>query len=209
MRRGAWRRVRETTLRIGGCTFAILPLARWTGILDSAMSVLLDENGIAAALDRMADEIARSIPRGVQVGVIGIRSRGDTLAARLMRALESRKIGRIEFGTLDITLYRDDLAEIGPAAVVRTTEIPFDVADKYLVLVDDVIFTGRSIRAALDAISDLGRPRSIRLAVLVDRGGRELPIQPDFVGIKADGDDRHITVMLKESSGLDRVEIDG
>ncbi len=189
--------------------FAILPLVRSTGILDCAMSVLLDENGIAAALDRMAGEIARSIPRGVQVGVIGIRSRGDTLAARLMQSLESRKIGRIEFGTLDITLYRDDLAEIGPAAVVRTTEIPFDVADKYLVLVDDVIFTGRSIRAALDAISDLGRPRSIRLAVLVDRGGRELPIQPDFVGIKADGDDRHITVMLKESSGLDRVEIDG
>lgn len=173
------------------------------------MSALLDENGIATSLERMAAEIAASIPKGAAVGLIGIRSRGDTLAARLLRLLAARGVEGVEFGTLDITLYRDDLAEIGPSAVVRTTEIPFDVADKYVVLVDDVIFSGRSIRAALDAIIDLGRPRAIRLAVLVDRGGRELPIQPDFVGVRADGEDRHITVLLRESSGIDRVEMDG
>ncbi|HWL92261.1 MAG TPA: bifunctional pyr operon transcriptional regulator/uracil phosphoribosyltransferase PyrR [Phycisphaerae bacterium] len=172
------------------------------------MSALLDENQIAKVLDRVAAEIAASIPRGASLGVIGIRSRGDTLASRLIRLLEARGCENIAFGTLDITLYRDDLAEIGPAAVVRTTEIPFDVADKYLVLVDDVIYSGRSIRAALDAIKDLGRPRAIRLAVLVDRGGRELPIQPDFVGVRAEGENKHITVMLKETNGLDRVEME-
>lgn len=173
------------------------------------MSVLLDENGIAAALERIAREIAASIPRGARFGLIGIRSRGDTLAARLLTFLGKNGVKVADFGTLDITMYRDDLAEIGPSAVVRTTEIPFDVADKYIVLVDDVIFSGRSIRAALDAIIDLGRPRAIRLAVLVDRGGRELPIQPDFVGLKTDGEDRHVTVLLKEQNGIDRVEMDG
>lgn len=173
------------------------------------MSVLLDEIGIAAALERIAGEISASIPSEASVAVIGIRSRGDTLAARLIERLAVRGVSDVEFGTLDITLYRDDLAEIGPAAVVRTTEIPFDVAGKYLILVDDVIYSGRSIRAALDAIKDLGRPRAIRLAVLVDRGGRELPIQPDFVGVETPGDDRHVTVLLKESNGIDRVEMDG
>ncbi|MBX3396666.1 MAG: bifunctional pyr operon transcriptional regulator/uracil phosphoribosyltransferase PyrR [Phycisphaerae bacterium] len=173
------------------------------------MSVLLDENGIAAALERIAGEISASIPATASVAVIGIRSRGDTLAARLIERLAAHGVSQVEFGTLDITLYRDDLAEIGPAAVVRTTEIPFDVAGKYLILVDDVIYSGRSIRAALDAIKDLGRPRAIRLAVLVDRGGRELPIQPDFVGVKTPGDDRHVTVLLRESGGVDRVEMDG
>ncbi len=111
-------------------------------------------------------------------------------------------------GSLDITLYRDDLAEIGPSAVVRTTEIDFDVAGRYIVLVDDVIYTGRSVRSALAAIIDLGRPKAIRLAVLVDRGGRELPIQPDFVGLKAKEDEERITVSLQECGGVDRVEVE-
>ncbi len=173
------------------------------------MTTLLDENGIAAALERIAGEIIDTVPRGATVAIVGIRNRGDTLAARLLRLLTARGLQNVAFGTLDITMYRDDLAEIGPSAVVRTTEIPFDVAGTYLILVDDVIYSGRSIRAALDAITDLGRPKSIRLAVLVDRGGRELPIQPDFVGLKTPGDDRHVTVLLKESNDVDRVEMDG
>jgi pyrimidine operon attenuation protein/uracil phosphoribosyltransferase len=172
------------------------------------MKILLDDNGIRAALERLADEIASSIPPDCPVGVIGIRRRGDELARRLIEILQARGIGDVAYGSLDITLYRDDLAEIGPSAVVRTTEIEFDVAGRYIVLVDDVVFTGRSVRSALAAIIDLGRPKAIRLAVLVDRGGRELPIQPDFVGVHASEDDERINVLLKDSSGVDRVEVE-
>lgn len=171
------------------------------------MSILLDENGIRAAIERLVGEIAASVPRGTPLGIIGIRSRGDDLARRMISLLERRGLKDVPLGTLDITMYRDDLAEIGPSAVVRTTEIPFDVAGRFIVLVDDVIYTGRSIRAALSAIIDLGRPQAIRLAVLVDRGGRELPIQPDFLGVRTEGQDRHVSVMLRETSGKDLVEV--
>ncbi|MFQ5422980.1 MAG: bifunctional pyr operon transcriptional regulator/uracil phosphoribosyltransferase PyrR [Phycisphaerae bacterium] len=170
------------------------------------MGAVLDENGIREALVRMADAIAVSIPPGCPVGVVGIRARGDDLARRIIELLASRGVGEIATGVLDITLYRDDLAEIGPSAVVRTTEIEFDVAGRYVVLVDDVIYTGRSIRAALAALIDLGRPRAIRLAVLVDRGGRELPIQPDFVGVRSGPADGHVRVKLVETDGVDCVE---
>lgn len=156
----------------------------------------------------MAVEIAASIPPACPIAVVGIRRRGDELARRLIPLLEARGVRDVAYGCVDITLYRDDLAEIGPAAVVRTTEISFDVAGYYLILVDDVIHTGRSIRAALDAIIDLGRPKAIRLAVLVDRGGRELPIQPDFVGLRTDVGDEHVTVSLSEESGVDRVDVE-
>jgi pyrimidine operon attenuation protein/uracil phosphoribosyltransferase len=170
------------------------------------MTVVLDQEGIRRTLERMGDEIAASIPADCKVGVIGIRRRGDELARRLLSILEARGLQAVEYGSLDITLYRDDLAEIGPAAVVRTTQIDFDVSGLYIILVDDVIYTGRSIRAALDAIIDLGRPKAIRLAVLVDRGGRELPIQPDFVGIRTSDQDEHVSVSLSESSGVDQVD---
>ncbi len=170
------------------------------------MQVLLEDNGIRRVLERLAGEIASSIPAGCPVGLIGIRRRGNDLARRLMGMLEARGVVEVAFGTLDITLYRDDLAEIGPSAVVRTTEIDFDVAGRYIFLVDDVIYTGRSVRSALAAIIDLGRPKAIRLVVLVDRGGRELPIQPDFVGVGTDGHDQQVTVMLQETNGVDRVE---
>lgn len=171
------------------------------------MTILLDESGVRSALVRLADQIAASIPPGCRLGMIGIRRRGDDLARRIIALLKDRGIPEVAFGTLDITLYRDDLAEIGPSAVVRTTEIPFDVEGCYIVLVDDVIYSGRSVRAALAAIIDLGRPRAIRLAVLVDRGGRELPIQPDFVGVRTPGEDRHVSVLLRETGGVDRVEV--
>lgn len=174
------------------------------------MPTLLDADGIAAALRRMADEISRSAPAGVGVGLVGIRSRGDDLARRLQPLLAAKGLLDLAYGTLDITLYRDDLAEIGPSAVVRTTEIDFDVEGRYLVLVDDVIHTGRSIRAALSAIIDLGRPRAIRLAVLVDREGscRELPIQPDFAGIRVSDSAGRVTVRLRETDGKDEVEVE-
>ncbi len=170
------------------------------------MKVLLDEQGVETALRQLADEITTSIPAGSQVGMIGIRRRGVDLARRLLTLLDDRGVADIAYGCLDITLYRDDLAEIGPSAVVRTTEIDFDVAGRYIVLVDDVIFTGRSVRSALAAIIDLGRPKAIRLAVLVDRGGRELPIQPDFVGLRTTENDDHVAVLLQETDGVDRVE---
>jgi pyrimidine operon attenuation protein/uracil phosphoribosyltransferase len=172
------------------------------------MNTLLDEHDVRMTLERMADEIAASIPVGCPVGVIGVRRRGDELARRLLDLLRERGARDLVYGCLDITLYRDDLAEIGPSAVVRTTEIDFDVAGRYLILVDDVIHTGRSVRSALSAIIDLGRPKAIRLAVLVDRNGRELPIQPDFVGVRAKEEDEHITVYLKATDGADRVEVE-
>lgn len=170
------------------------------------MGILLDERGIRETLERLADEIAASIPRGCRVGVIGVRRRGDDLARRLIPMLGDRGVDDIAAGSVDITMYRDDLAEIGPSAVVRTTEIDFDVSGRYLILVDDVLYTGRSVRSALDAIIDLGRPKAIRLAVLVNREGRELPIQADFVGIKAGASLRNVAVLLKEADGVDRVE---
>ncbi len=170
------------------------------------MNVILEERGISKTLEGLADEIAEAIPDGCAVGVIGIRARGDDLARRLIGLLEARGVRDIASGVLDITMYRDDLAEIGPSAVVRTTEIAFDVEGRFIILVDDVIHTGRSIRAALAAIIDLGRPKSIRLCVLVDRGGRELPIQPDFAGIRCDHGEGHVNVRLEESDGVDRVE---
>lgn len=191
---------------IAATSASSLPLVGAWSIL-SRMAVFLDERGISSALSRLAEEIAATIPPLCPVGVIGIRSRGDLLARRLLGLLAEQGVGNIEFGTLDITLYRDDLAEIGPSAVVRTTEIPFDVEGRYLILVDDVIHTGRSIRAAMDAIIDLGRPRAIRLAVLVDRGGRELPIQPDFVGARTSGRDGHVRVTLREEGAVDCVEV--
>ncbi|HVP10776.1 MAG TPA: bifunctional pyr operon transcriptional regulator/uracil phosphoribosyltransferase PyrR [Phycisphaerae bacterium] len=172
------------------------------------MKTLLDDKGIKSTLERMAKEIAASIPRGCPVGIIGIRQRGDDLARRLIPLLEARGVGDVAMGTVDITMYRDDLAEIGPSAVVRTTEINFDVEGRYLVLVDDVIYTGRSARAALDAIIDLGRPKAIRLAVLVGRDGRELPIQPDFVGVKTGPEVTQVAVRVKETDGADRVEVE-
>ena len=160
-------------------------------------------------LEQMARQIAAAVPRDRPVAVVGIRRRGEVLARRLMPLLAQTGAPPEHHGALDITLYRDDLTAIGPNAVVRKTEIDFDVTDTWLVLVDDVLYTGRSVRAALDALIDLGRPMAIRLAVLVDRGRRELPIQPDFVGlaIKTEADN-NINVRLEEMDGIDEVELE-
>lgn len=155
------------------------------------MRVLADESRMAQLLGDLADVIARDVTAKADGpwALVGIRSRGDILAARLATGLKPDHVG-----TLDITLYRDDLSEVTNQPVVRTTEIPFAIDGLDVVLVDDVIMSGRSIRAALQSLMDLGRPRRVWLAVLVDRGQRELPIQPDFVALDLSGnaDDRSV-----------------
>ncbi len=169
---------------------------------------VLDEAALDRALTRIAHEIVEQAGGTADLALVGIKTRGVTLAERI-----AKKIGGIEgappaVGALDITLYRDDLGLRGAQFVVRTTEISFPVADRTVVLVDDVLFTGRTIRAAMDALMDLGRARAIRLAVLVDRGHRELPIRPDYVGKNLPTSRREtVAVMLREHDGVDRVVI--
>jgi pyrimidine operon attenuation protein / uracil phosphoribosyltransferase len=169
--------------------------------------VLLDEAAVSETILRLAHEISTGLPSNVRVGLIGIRSRGEVLAARLIDLLHELGVSETDHGTLDITLYRDDLAERGPQAILRSTEIDFDINGRYIILVDDVLYTGRSVRAALDALVDLGRPKAIRLAVLVDRPGRELPIQADFVGVRVSQPNVPVTVCLRESDGFDEVRL--
>jgi pyrimidine operon attenuation protein/uracil phosphoribosyltransferase len=172
------------------------------------LATLLGADDVRRAIARIAHEIVerdRDLPL---LALIGIRSRGDVLAARLREAIRANEGVEVPLGLLDITLYRDDLTRIGYTPQVKETKIPFSVDGKTVVLVDDVLFTGRTVRAALDALTDYGRPRAIRLAVLVDRGHRELPIRADFVGKNvptALGDD--VRVRLAEQDGLDCVEI--
>jgi pyrimidine operon attenuation protein / uracil phosphoribosyltransferase len=172
-----------------------------------ASEVVLDAAGIASTLHRMAREIYDSLPEGVPIAVIGILRRGEVLAQRLQGALHRLGASDIRHGTLDITLYRDDLASIGSQAMLRRTDIDFDVNGVYVILVDDVLYTGRSVRSAMDALVDLGRPKAIRVAVLVDRPGRELPIQPDFTGIRIPRENVPVTVNLAESDGIDEVRV--
>jgi pyrimidine operon attenuation protein/uracil phosphoribosyltransferase len=169
-----------------------------------------DEADVGRMLAHLADAVAAQFSPTQLLNVVGIRTRGETIAARLAVLLSARGFAQIGRGVLDITLYRDDLSEIGPRPLVRPTQITFDIAKAPLLLVDDVIFTGRSVRAALGALSDFGRPSVIRLAVLVDRGGRELPIQPDIVGLtQTDVSNDHIVkVRLTETDGIDEIVIE-
>ncbi len=175
------------------------------------MKVILNSEQTEQALDSLAGRIISDTPAALSIAVIGIRSRGEILAQRLSSRL-SKKLGRdVPCGTLDITLYRDDLNSPQGTAQpqVRTTEIGFDVNDKIIILVDDVLYTGRSARAAMDALIDLGRPKAIKLAVLVDRVGREFPIQADYAGYKTDvAPEKLVQVNLVESDGKDEVVIE-
>ncbi len=175
------------------------------------MKVILDSEQIEQILNELAGRIISDTPPRLDIATIGIRSRGEILAQRLSSRL-SKKLGKdVPNGTLDITLYRDDLNSPQGAdqPQVRTTEIGFDIDDKIIILVDDVLYTGRSTRAAMDALIDLGRPRAIKLAVLVDRVGREFPIQADYAGYKTDvAPGKLIQVLLSESDGKDEVVIE-
>ncbi len=174
------------------------------------MRVILDSGQIKQALAKITGEIVSGTSGDSELAIIGVRSRGEILAQRLSKEL-SDKLGReVPCGTLDITLYRDDLnsPQGSGQPEVRTTEIGFDIHDRIIVLVDDVLNTGRSARAAMDALIDLGRPRAIRLAVLVERQGRELPIQADYSGFTSDaGEAESVEVSLVESDGKDEVII--
>ena len=171
-------------------------------------TTLLAADDVRRAITRIAHEIVERDRDLSALAIIGIRARGDALAARIQSAIRANEGTLVPLGAIDITLYRDDLTRIGYAPVVRESEIPFSVDERVVVLVDDVLFTGRTIRAAMDAVVDYGRPRAIRLAVLVDRGHRELPIRADFVGKNvptAPGDD--VRVHLSEVDGRDEVEV--
>lgn len=169
------------------------------------MKKLLSAQQVEAAIDRLCKAVLKDIPPGISLGIVGIRTRGEVLARRIRECLH--EAGReAAFGVLDITFYRDDLSRRRGAPLVRATEIDFDLDDTWILLVDDVMQTGRSVRAALDALHDFGRPRSIRLAVLIDRGGRELPIAADFVGAKLKPQpDQIIQVKLEETDGEEGV----
>ena len=175
------------------------------------MKVILNSEQIEQALEQLTDCIIAAKLAEPDIVVIGIRSRGEILAQRLSLRL-SNKLGiDVPCGTLDITLYRDDLNAPASSAQpqVRTTEIGFNIDDKNIILVDDVLYTGRSTRAAMDALIDLGRPRLIKLAVLIERAGREFPIQADFIGAHADAESNQLVqVNLVESDGKDEVVIE-
>ncbi len=145
-------------------------------------TVLMDTEGIRRALTRIAHEIVEKNKGVDNIVLVGIRTRGVPIAERLAENIEKIEGQKPPVGVLDITLYRDDLSTLAYQPIVRPTELPVDITGKIVVLVDDVLYTGRTIRAALDAIIDNGRPKTIQLAVLVDRGHRELPIRADFVG---------------------------
>jgi pyrimidine operon attenuation protein/uracil phosphoribosyltransferase len=174
------------------------------------MRTVYDAADVQRTIESLVDRIAASFSRESPLNIVGIRTRGEILAERIARALRARGYNRIGRGVLDITLYRDDLSEIGPKPIVRPTEMNISIDALPLLLVDDVLFTGRSIRAALNALTDFGRPSVIRLVVLVDRGGRELPIHADFVGLpcKNAPADHRVNVHLSEIDGSDEIVVE-
>jgi len=170
---------------------------------------ILSTDDIRRAVTRIAHEIAERNEGVSSVVLVGIRRRGVPLAQRIASTLADFEGERVPVGTLDITLYRDDLRMRGPAPVVRSTNIPLDITGRTVVLVDDVLYTGRTVRAALDALADLGRPARIQMAVLIDRGHRELPIRADFVGknVPTANEERIETRLSEIDGGEDAVFI--
>jgi len=163
---------------------------------------ILDAQAVERTLRRMADQIVESNGGADGLCIVGIQRRGVQLADRIVTYINESEKSAVPRGALDITLYRDDLQTVGPRPVVGATTLPGSIDGKYVVIVDDVLYTGRTIRAALDELADFGRPARIGLAVLIDRGGRELPIQPDFVGKKVNArtTDR-VDVQVQEIDG--------
>jgi pyrimidine operon attenuation protein/uracil phosphoribosyltransferase len=169
-----------------------------------------DESDVARVVRHLGDRIRSAFAPDQPFNIVGIRTRGEALAERLAQMLKEHGYSHFGRGVLDITLYRDDLSEIGPRPLVQPTQLEIAIDGKPLLLVDDVVFTGRSARSALDLLTDFGRPSAIRLVVLVDRGGRELPIQPDFVGITLQDvpANHRVNVRLKEADGKDEISVE-
>ncbi len=169
---------------------------------------LMDADAVSTALRRIAHEILENNTGPQDLAIVGIRTRGVPIAERLAATIEEISGTRPSVGILDINLYRDDVSLIADHPVLRKTEIPFDVDGTGLVLVDDVLFTGRTIRAALDALKDLGRPAWVQLAVLVDRGHREVPVKADYVGKNIPTSrDQQVEVRIKEIDGREEVVV--
>ncbi|MDB5327016.1 MAG: bifunctional pyrimidine regulatory protein PyrR uracil phosphoribosyltransferase [Phycisphaerales bacterium] len=172
------------------------------------MQTHYDAKDFAALLEKFANGIAASVIVEQPFNVVGIRTRGELLAQRLLPMLAARGAKQVGHGTLDITLYRDDLSELGPRAIVHPTELDIEIDKRPLVLVDDVLYTGRTARAALDALADFGRPSIVRLAVFVDRGGRELPIHPDAAALRINLPAvQQVKVKMLERDGEDGIDV--
>jgi pyrimidine operon attenuation protein / uracil phosphoribosyltransferase len=174
------------------------------------MPIVLDADRISRSLTRIAHEILERNRSIDELALVGIRTRGVPIARRIAKAIRDANGHDVPTGALDITLYRDDLMRhaVGPQPLVRKTEIGFSIDDKRILLVDDVLYTGRTIRAALDALIDFGRPNAIQLVVLVDRGHRELPIKADYVGKNIPtSPSQSVQVHLVEIDGRDEVEV--
>jgi len=167
---------------------------------------IIDKDDIRRALTRISHEIIEKNEGTEDLVIIGVRSRGVPMAERLAKRISEFEDVEVPTGILDITLYRDDLSQVSNQPIIHQTEISFDITDKKVVLTDDVLYTGRTVRAALDALIDLGRPKSIQLAILVDRGHRELPIRPDYVGKNLPTSQSEVvSVNFKEIDGEDNV----
>jgi pyrimidine operon attenuation protein/uracil phosphoribosyltransferase len=170
----------------------------------------MDAEGIREALDRIVDQMVSNHPEVERMVLIGIRTGGAFLGNRIREILKTKKGISVPTGALDITLYRDDWTRINHKPIVGKTEVPVSLDNKIVILVDDVLYTGRTVRAALDALIDFGRPCRISLAVLVDRGGRELPISADYTGIRLNTEvNERVNVYFKESGEKDQVVIEG
>lgn len=169
---------------------------------------LLDASRMKRAIRRMAIEVVERNRGTEDLLIIGVRTRGVPIGERLAREIAELENAEVPFGILDITLYRDDLTTVAPQPLVKPTRLPMPIDDKIVVLVDDVLYTGRTVRAALDALIDFGRPKAVQLAVLVDRGHRELPIHADFIGKTVPTDRTEvIKVKLEETDGEDEILI--
>src|SRR5262245_55109062 len=176
------------------------------------MPVVMDADRIGRTLTRIAHEIVERNKGVEHLALVGVRTRGVHIARRLARSLKEITGDDVPTGALDITLYRDDLMRhaVGPQPLVRRTEIPFSIDNRKILLVDDVLYTGRTVRAALDALIDFGRPGAIQLVVLVDRGHRELPIKADYVGKNLPtSPEQSVQVLLHETDGQDEVVLQG
>ncbi|MDP3789226.1 MAG: bifunctional pyr operon transcriptional regulator/uracil phosphoribosyltransferase PyrR [Candidatus Omnitrophota bacterium] len=173
-------------------------------------SKIMDKDAMEKALLRIAHEILERNKNAGDLAIVGIRKRGEYLARRIADNIKKVSGGKIPMGALDITLYRDDLTQVSEQPLVHATEIDFNIDGKQIILVDDVLYTGRTIRCALDALIDFGRPNQIQLAVLIDRGHRELPIRADYVGKNVPTSlNEDIEVRLAECDGKDEVVICG
>ena len=174
-------------------------------------TVILDARALEASLDRLADEIvARTSRFDGALALVGVHTRGVPLSHRLAERIEKKGGAKPSLGVVDITLYRDDVSELAEQPIVRRTELPFTVDDAWIVLVDDVLYTGRTVRAAITALIDFGRPKTIELLVLVDRGWRELPIHANYIGTTVETtESQKVHVHLSETDGRDEVVLAG